>query len=445
MTAMKAKPFHAQNVLIRACEIARVSLRYFMYFPLTREADSSFGRRTRLACEKLGPVFVKLGQLLSSRSELLSSSDRKELQKLLDKVPPVPHEEIEQIFLADFGKRPEECYAFFDSKPIASASIAQVYRGRLKSGKDIAIKVRRPGIDRTVSADLSIMHALVRIAQRFSSNLRHVNAEEIFRQLKDWMQMEMDFMREVENIETATSYYDERLKKNEEPYSKFIVFPEIYRELCSQNVITMEFLDGVPMSAAHTIGGNREYDASRSLRSLMKAVIRSWLSESHFYFHGDPHPANILIMKNGYVGLIDLGLLGFFDKKQCDESRNLFLAVYAKNVDEAVVAALKMCKAPYGDFALRIRNDVVDYVQKTEFEGIGFWFMGFIKIFMRHRVPLPYCLVLFGRMNALFEGLANMILPGETTLDILGDDLAWGLRRRIIKNVMEMDFAPVLL
>jgi ubiquinone biosynthesis protein len=162
------------------------------------------------------------------------------------------------------------------------------------------------------------------------------------------------------------------------------------------------------------------------------------------YFHADPHPSNVLLLPHGRLAMLDFGLLGHFEQRELKMTRDLFLSIYTKNVEESIRLGLAMAGVPYEIHAEKVRKDVRAYVEQAHHEGLGYWFMEFIRLFMRHRLPLPYQLVLYGRLHIIMDGACQFALPGETTLDLLGDELAWGLRRQIIQNIRSVNPAVVL-
>jgi len=430
------------NVLSRTLSIIRVSAKYFLFYKLNRYSNESLGRRLRLACEELGPVFVKIGQTLSTRYELLSKEDCEELSGLLDNVAPLPEEVVRYIFWFDFGKTPEQLFKYFDGRPIASASIAQVYKAQLHTGEWVAVKVRRPNIQTTIHSDLAILKVLGNIAQIFSSDLRRINLRIVLKQIEGWLFQETDFRQEAKNIHTIYSAFREAVDRGENKHIDKIVIPNVYNNYCSKNIVTMDFIEGVSMSKLESIKDNPEYDPLASVSSFLNSFMYTWLNESYLYFHGDPHPANILILKNGKLAILDFGLVGFMDKKDCEETRNLLIAVYSKNLEGAIEAALQMCNADQ-KFADRIRSDVKAYLLKTEYSGFAFWFVGFIRIFIKHKLPLPYQLVMMGRVQALLENLLHKVAPNATTLDVFGKELKRGLQGKIIDNILSTDLFPV--
>src|SRR6185369_15945773 len=297
------------SVVVRSFHVATTLSELLVFHHFNRHRRERFGFRLRVACERLGLAFIKIGQILSTRYDLLPADDCRELQGLLDAVPPIPYAEVERLFLQDFGRLPEACFESFDRQPVASASVSQVHQAVLRGNK-VAVKVRRPGVAATLQSDIRIFRFLARAAQLFSWKLRHVDLQEVLRQAESWMRMETDFLNEVGNIEAVIRYYNSGAGERAGEYGRALVFPKPYREFCSSGILTMEFLEGVLVRNFRSVAGDPAYDAERSLCALVRATLRALVVEEEFYFHGDPHPSNILIMPGGRIGLLDLGLLG---------------------------------------------------------------------------------------------------------------------------------------
>lgn len=422
----------------RSLQISRAAIRYFLF-----HGQQSLGVRIRLACQELGLVFIKVGQILSTRYELLSREDCTELQKLLDSVPPIPYKQVKDIFLKDFSTTPELLFKDWNPAPLASASVAQVYQAFIPEYGEIAVKVRRPNIEKNIRTDLRILKRLGKVAQLFSRNLRQIRLDEVFSQIESWLLMEVDFRNEANNLDRIVNSYHGKMRKVIGKYADTIVSPKVYRDFCSDQVITMEFIKGVPVRNFKTIENNPDYDIEASLKASMGAIMRMWFNGDEFSFHGDPHPSNLLILPHGRLAFLDLGLLGHLSKKDTQETRDLLLAVYAQDLEATIRTGLKMCNASYDKYASWIREDIAAYLETTKDSAMGFWFTGFIKVFIKHRIPFPYHIVLIGRMQAIIEGLFETVMPGTTTIDAFGDELRRGLWKQVFKNFLDADFGSV--
>lgn len=436
--------FCGLQTLRRSYQILQVGAKYFLFRRFFHYRGESLGVRLRLACEELGLVFIKIGQIMSTRYDLLSKEDCLELQKLLDEVPPVPYEAIKNIFLADFGIFPEKLFQNWDPAPLASASVAQVYRAVIAGHSEVAVKVRRPNIDRHIQADLEILKFFGTIAQFFSKSLRQIRLGAVFSQIESWLLAEIDFGNEIINLEEIAHFYKSRAREIIGNYADALVFPRVYRNYSSVNVITMEFIPGIPVRQFRTVENNQAYDVFASLKVFMSAMMRVWMSGDEFIFPGDPHPSNLLLLPGGKLAVLDLGLVGRYTARDTQETRDLLLAVYAQDVEKVIRLGLQMSGVSYDAFASRMREDVRKFLAITPTSGMAFWFRGFAEIFLKHRIPFPYHLILVGRMQTVIEGLFETVRPGTRTLDVFGEELARGLRRKIIRNFLETDFGPAL-
>ncbi len=428
----------------RWIKIISVISKYFLFYKLGKHRKDIFGKRLRYACEELGPIFIKLGQILSTRYDVLSNENCTELQKLLDQVEPIPLQKVENIIQKDFGKKYTALFKTFDTIPLASASIAQVHRATLLNGKKVAVKIRRPEVSEHVESDIRVLKQVVSALELFSPTLRHVDGKQVVSQLHDWILVEMNFKQEVQNIKQMKSYlaHAAEYTNTSDEEANNLVIPDVYEEYCTENVIVMEFIDGVPLSKFETIKDNPEYNIMGSAKAIAMLVLRHWLvaCDDEYVFHADPHPANVLILPHGRLALVDFGLIGHLSPEQTRHTADLFLAVYARNLELSIKYALAIPGVDHEKYSEKVRPDIQAYLRKTPAKGIGFWFMGFVRIFVKHRVPIPYDIILFGRQNTVGDGLISTILPGKTTIDIMGEELARALRKKIAQNILDVDF-----
>ena len=434
---------HNMKALQRSFQISLTSLKYLVIYRLTRYRRMTLGTRLRLACEELGFVFIKIGQILSTRYELLSREDCVELQKLLDNVPPIPYEQVKEIFKKDFGIMPENLFRNWNPAPLASASVAQVYKAHIPKYGDVAIKVRRPGIEKNIRADLAILKCLGKIAQMFSRDLRQINLTEVFKQIESWLLTEINFRNEADNLDRISNQYYGKMREVIGKYANSMVFAKVYRDFSSDQVITMEFIEGIPVRNFRSIENNPLYDIPNSIKSSMGAIMRMWIRGDEFAFHGDPHPSNLLILPHGKLAFLDFGLLGYLSKKDTKETRDLLLAVYAQDLEATIRTSLKMLNASYKKYSSMIREDIKKYLETAKDSAMGYWFTGIARVFIKHKIPFAYHIILIGRMQAIVEGLFETVMPGTTTIDAFGDELKRGLRQQIFNNLLETDLNPI--
>jgi ubiquinone biosynthesis protein len=426
-------------------KMLKVFLRYFIFHNINYNSGKILGKRIREACEELGPIFIKFGQMLSTKYDILSKEDCLELQNLFDDINPISYEKVCEIFLHDFGQSPEEMYEEFDKIPIASASIAQVYRARLKTGEDVAVKVRRPYVGKNIIRDMNSLINFVRFFEFFSPSLRFVGGVEIAKEMKRWLLEEIDFENEIKNmidLKICYNFCDGKQYRKDLPCLR-LLFP--YRDFCSKNIITMNFLDGVPLSKIHLVKNNLDYNPELSLDSYLNASTHAFFHNKGAYlFQADPHPANILILKHGEVASIDCGLIERISQKDIEKTTRLFLAVYSGDVENVVRSMLKVCDVDCFKYAGRIRGDVKEFLKRTPYEGIGFWFMGIVKILVKHRIPVPRFLNAFGRCNFILDGALKSFNSSKTTLDYLEKELKYSLRRKMMRNILDIKYEGFL-
>jgi ubiquinone biosynthesis protein len=255
--------------------------------------------------QELGPTYVKLGQVISSRTEILPRAWQEALSKLQDTVAPFPYDEVERIITSELGALPEVLFASFEPKPIAAASIAQVHRARLPTGQDVVVKVQRPDIKVTVKADLNVMRDGVTMLEARTRWARDLGLGGILNEFADRMVEELDFHNEV--------YHLQRLKHNMSVFSE-VHIPRVYDAYSTSRVLTMEFVEGVKltnMKAVEETGIDRAGLAKVFMGAMLKQVLLDG------FFHGDPHPGNILVdLESSRLIFLDMGLMGQLDMEQ---------------------------------------------------------------------------------------------------------------------------------
>jgi ubiquinone biosynthesis protein len=265
--------------------------------------QGDFAERLRQALETLGPTFIKLGQMLSTRRDLLPDYITQELAKLQDAVPPFPSEEACKIIESALGKPINTVFSEFHSKPAAAASIAQVHFGVLQDGREVAIKVRRPGLRRIIDQDLAILGLLADLAERYSQEGRRLRIRAVVAEYAKTLRGELDLLREAANAS--------QLRRNFAADPDLLYIPEIYWDYCSSSVLVMERIYGIPigqLDALRAAGINFDQLSRRAADIFFRQVFRD------AYFHADMHPGNIFIdPQSGRFIAVDFGIMGSLD------------------------------------------------------------------------------------------------------------------------------------
>ncbi len=254
--------------------------------------------RLRLALESLGPIFVKLGQVLSTRPDLIPPAYASELAKLQDKVPPFDATLSRQQIERALGKPIAQLYAEFESEPVASASIAQVHKARLFDGTWVAVKVLRPNLGEVIDQDLALMRFAATWIERLFTDGKRLKPREVVAEFDKYLHDELDLMREAANASQLGRQFE---KSNQ------IIVPKVYFDLCSREVMTIEWMDGTPISDVHALKAQ-----GISLKKLARYGVEIFFTQvfSNGFFHADMHPGNILVAPDGRYIALDFGIVG---------------------------------------------------------------------------------------------------------------------------------------
>jgi len=314
---------HGLDEIITATHILR-PLRFFFYlFPRRRNRSAPLGERIRLALEELGPIFVKFGQAVSTRRDLLPRDVADELAKLQDRVPPFPAEEAVAILDEAYGKSVDDVFARFDFEPFAAASIAQVHTAALDDGTEVIVKLLRPGVREQIERDLDVMFAVARLADRYYENSKRLRPLELVAEYEKTVIDELDLMREGANAA--------QLKRNFED-SDMLHVPEIYWDYCRPEVLVQERVYGIPISdmdALRATGANIQTLAENGVEIFFTQVFR------HNFFHADMHPGNIFVMvddpEHPKYAAVDFGIVGTLSAVDQQYLAGNFLAFFDRD------------------------------------------------------------------------------------------------------------------
>ena len=317
---------HGLDEYVRATHLYRPLRFLFFLSPgvwFERSRSASRGERLRLALEELGPIFVKFGQAVSTRRDLLPADIANELAKLQDRVPPFPGSIARQLVESAHGRPVMETFSAFDESPLAAASIAQVHAANLRDGTEVVVKVLRPGMNAVIKRDLEVLYALAGLAQRYWSESKRLRPLEIVAEYEKTILDELDLMREAANAS--------QLKRNFQG-SDLLYVPEIYWDYCRINVMVMERIHGVPISDMERLraaGTDIAMLAENGVRIFFTQVFR------HNFFHADMHPGNIFVLVNDpkqpRYAAVDFGIVGTLDPRDQNYLAENFLAVFDRD------------------------------------------------------------------------------------------------------------------
>jgi ubiquinone biosynthesis protein len=367
-------------------------------------ADVSRAKRLRLALEALGPTFVKFGQALSTRQDLLPPEIIAELSLLQDAVPALASGVAETAIASAFGAPVNQLFLEFEREPLAAASIAQVHRARLHSGELVAVKVRRPGIAAVIESDLAILADLAALAERHIPDATLYSLPELVDEFTRTIRREQDLAREGRIIERVASRFAN---------DPTVRFPRICWELTTPAVLTLEFLDGVKVSAVGTPAAP-ELDPALVARRGADVVLKQILVDG--LFHADPHPGNILVLPGNVVAFVDFGIVGRVNRQMRETLGETILAIRAHDADRLaeVVTRVATALAPVDLAALSGDLDEMLDMYADMSVGdlrLGDVFASITQAMSRHRLKLPADILLLIKSLSTIEGVGRQLDP----------------------------------
>jgi len=309
--------------------------------------------RLRLALEELGPTFIKFGQILSSRRDVITDDYFIELTKLQSGVPPFPGREAKRIIEEELGLPVRDLFRNFQEKPIGSASIAQVHKAELADGTAVAIKIQRPDIEKTIAQDVAILHDLARFVEKHVPEAAGLNPTGVVQEFTDTLQRELDFENEASNAERFAEQFEG---------NSSIRVPKIYRDRSTPRVLTMDFLHGIPIldTAALTAQGTDPVALAESMTGLIYEQIFD-----HGFFHGDPHPGNMTVLDDGRIALFDYGMMGKFTPQMRESIALLVSGLGERNHNQTTRSILDLSEEGIAKDQMLLQVEVEKFAEQN--------------------------------------------------------------------------------
>jgi len=398
-----------------AAWVGRLGPKFAKGFLKTRAGDAIAGQpwetRVRLAMCELGPTFIKLGQVLSTRPDLAGVALAEELQGLQANVPADPPEVARATIERELGRPIEELFAEFDDQAIASASIGQVHRATLPSGEAVVVKVQHAGIERKVAVDLDILAGLAQLAER-NPDLRNYRPRAVVAEFQRVMRRELDFLREQRNMEQFARNF---------AGNPHIRIPRSFPRLSTHRVLTMERIDGIKLAETDRLAGvavDQEEIARRGANLYLEMLFQ------HGFYHADPHPGNIVLLDGGVIGLLDYGMVGRIDERLRDQVEEGLLAAVDRDAERLAALLIHIGSPPRDLDRAGLSIDLTDFLAHYANQPLDqFDLSGALKeiteMVRRYGIMLPARVGMLIKVLVTLEGTSRMLSPSFSLAQIM--------------------------
>ena len=388
--------------------------------------------------EKLGPAFVKLGQLLSTRPDILSPAYLAALERLQDDVEPFSFAEVERVIQEEFGMRISKGFAAFDAEPVAAASLGQVHRAKLRDGRDIAVKIQRPDIRERMVADVETMEELAEFLDRHTSAGPQFDFVGLVREFRRTVMQELDYRREAQNLT--------RIAANLEDFPRIVV-PRPIDDYSTSRVLTMELVKGRKVTSLTPLE-RQEIDGEALAIELFRAYLHQIVIDG--FFHADPHPGNVFITDDGRLALLDLGMVSRLTPARQDQLLKLLLAIADGHGDRAATLAIQMGEVRTTMDEAELRRDIQDLIttyQDAPIERIqvGRVMLELTRISGRHGLRMPSELALLGKTLLNLDQVGRTLSPGFDVNRGMREEASKLMEQRMRKSMSESNIFTAAL
>ncbi len=405
----------------------------------SEEATGPLARRMRQALVQLGPTFVKLGQILSVRPDILPKDVMVEFETLQDRVPAMGFDDVRQVVESELGMPLEEVFAEFDPIPLGSASIAQVHRARLRDGSEVAIKLQRKGIERIIRSDLHILYSLAQLLEgRLAIPGLHTPTA-IVREFDAAITNELDFLQELKAAERMARYHAS---------SENIVIPKVFPRWSTRRLLAMELIDGMPLSQAMA---RLEGDDARNLAHAVMEATYQQVFEFGF-FHGDPHPGNLFVTPENKLAYLDFGVVGTLTGAMQDTILTTFTSMVFRDAETLALtvyragATGKSARVDLREFIAEIERKMVKYYGATLDDLANTaTFVEIVQMCTRFQISLPPEFAVLSRAIGLVEGEIRALLPGVDIVEEVKPYAQRLMARRFSPDRVAVDMSKMLV
>jgi ubiquinone biosynthesis protein len=361
--------------------------------------------RVRLALEELGPTYIKLGQMLSTRPDVIPPEYIAELEKLQDHVAAFPDDVAREIVQAELGHSLKEVFSSFGKQPVAAASLSQVYRGVLKGGQAVAVKVQRPGISETVKVDLEIIHDLASRMEQHFPEACEMGLLSLVEEFSDDMKKEINFSVEAHNMRHFAHNFEGEA---------YIHVPIVYPEYCTSKLLVMEFMDGINISKVDKLKAAK-YDLKQIAHNGADVYLKSILE--HGFFHADPHPGNILIMPDNVIGLVDFGAMGRLSARDREILAGMLDSLVEYDAKGMTRFILELANPRTAVNTEQLESDISGLIEDYAYLSLDELNLSevldqMMRLLRNHQLQLPKYYVWLFRVISMVENIGRQLDPG---------------------------------
>ena len=377
----------------------------------TKLSNFTLAQKLRKACEELGPAFIKLGQILSTRPDLLGNEISAELSKLQDDTPSDNQDYIRETILKELGKEPEALFAEFNFKPMASASIGQVHRATSFEGEEFAVKLLHKNIETKIYLDLEILEGLAELAENHVKALGRIRIANLVKDFSRTIQKELSMSREANNIATFQRNFED---------STTIVFPQVVDEFSSQRILTMRFEEGISLNH---LNGELTLAKRKQLASTGAEMYLNMIFRDNFY-HGDPHPGNILVNPEGKLVLLDFGMIGSLNSAVSNEIEEFLIAVVNQDSESATESIYAICEVSPDVVKSELVNEIDYWIREYISQNVSdintAEAMSDLNLLInKFQIVMPGNMALLFKVLVQLDGTARLLDPDFNVMTVL--------------------------
>ncbi len=396
----------------------------------------------------MGVVYIKLAQMLATQNfgNLFTENDRKMLSSICDNCNPISYEEIEEILKQEYGTNLEDIFSFIEKKPVGSASVSQVHRAILKTSEEVAIKIKRKDITRTIDEDIKRIRKIVHRFGKFVNFSNFTGGDHALDLYLEWIGQETDFTHEKENIKIYQNFADNVNGKVNG--TKKIKVPKLYEDYCTDNVIVMEFVKTQTVNKLELTDENKD-KITTALNSYIRSSFWAMFNDKPIVFHGDPHSGNICIDEEGNICFLDMGLLCALSDSDAKLCRKFFLTAYSGNYEklyDMLVSYGNMSEEKKQSF----KEDCKKYCEEVKKKEVTYYFIDMINVCLNYEFVPPNFLFSMAKAFVCLNGISNFSDNKCTARELLQEQTMEFLVKRSLKDckgivIDSIHFAPKAL